>query len=244
MTELESVDVGGLRLVYRAVGDPSAPPMVLLHGLGGDGSSWDEVAAAFADSYRVYALDLRGHGKSDYPGVYSFELMRDDVLGLLNALGLDRVTLVAHSMGGTVAFLLAEDHPERIVRLVVEDTPPPFAPSERLVIPERPDGPLPFDWLLLVAIFGQLNEPDPAWWDRAAEIPVPTLIIAGGPESTVPQDRIAEIAKHIPDCRLVTIPAGHHVHQNRPAEFIATVRAFLTPGEDASESESESRSGS
>lgn len=84
-------------------GAADAPALVLLHGLGDDASTWDVVGAEFARHFRVLAIDQRGHGLSDRPGAYSFELMRDDVLGVLDQLGLDRVNLLGHSMGGTVA---------------------------------------------------------------------------------------------------------------------------------------------
>jgi pimeloyl-ACP methyl ester carboxylesterase len=61
--------------------------MVLLHALGERGSDWTSVTQAFAERYRVYAPDLRGHGDTDWPGNYSFQLMRDDVIGLLDHLG-------------------------------------------------------------------------------------------------------------------------------------------------------------
>jgi len=61
----------------------------------------------------------------------------------------------------------------------------------------------------------------------AAEIRLPTLIIAGGPDSHVPQDLLAELADRIPGGRIVTIPAGHHIHAERPEEFVAAVHAFL-----------------
>ncbi|MGH3304717.1 MAG: alpha/beta fold hydrolase [Streptosporangiaceae bacterium] len=83
---------------------------------------------------------------------------------------------------------------------------------------------------MIEAIVRQLNAPDPAWWDKTSEILAPTLIIAGGPDSHVPQDRIIQMAARIPDCCLVTIPTGHQIHRDRPAEFIATVRKFLRPG--------------
>lgn len=214
-----------MRLAYRVTGDPKAPPMVLLHALGEDGTNWDGVTTAFAGSRRVYAPDLRGHGRSGWPGTYSFELMRDDVLGLLDVLDLDRVSLVGHSMGGAVAYLVAEAHPELVDRLVIEDAPPP-RPRVR-PLPERPEGPLSFDWTVVRAINEQLADPDPAWWDRAAEITAPTLIVAGGPDSHIPQDQLADMARRIPDCRLVTIRAGHQVHTARPAEFVNEVAAFL-----------------
>lgn len=219
--------VGQVRLAYRVSGDPGAPPMLLLHALGDNAGYWETVGAALAEAFRVYTPDLRGHGSSDWPGSYSFELMRDDILGFLDALGLDRITLIGHSMGGTVAYLIAEEQPERVERLILEDTPPPL-PRDR-AIPERPEGPLPFDWPVVPAIAGQLNDPDPAWWDRLTEITAPTLIVGGGPASHIPQDKLADAAGRIPDCRLMTIPAGHHVHTARPAEFIAAVLDFARP---------------
>jgi 3-oxoadipate enol-lactonase len=225
VSERLEITVDGVRLACHVRGPADAPALVLLHGLGGQASTWDTVGAEFARSHRVLAIDLRGHGDSDRPGVYSFELMRDDVLGVLDQLDLDRVNLLGHSMGGTVAYLIAEQEPGRIGRLILEDTPPPF-PMGRMDR-ERPDGPLPFDWAVVPAIIGQLNEPDPAWWDRLTDITAPTLVIAGGPASHVPQDKLAEAAARLPHGTLQVIPAGHEIHANRPAEFTAAVLEFL-----------------
>jgi 3-oxoadipate enol-lactonase len=228
VSERLQVTVDGVRLVCHASGAPDAPALVLLHGLGDDASVWEMVGEDFAQYFRVLAIDLRGHGLSDQPGVYSFELMRDDVLGVLDQLGLDRVSLLGHSMGGSVAYLIAEKGPGRIERLIVEDTAPPW-PWERTV-PERPREPVPFDWAVVPAIYGQLNHPDPAWWDQITEITAPTLIIGGGPDSHVPQDKLEEAAARLPNGTLQVIPAGHHVHAERPAEFTATVLGFLRTG--------------
>lgn len=67
MDDRRSVDVGGVRLAFRVSGPPGAQPLVLLHALGEDATDWDGVAPALAASRRVYALDLRGHGRSDWP---------------------------------------------------------------------------------------------------------------------------------------------------------------------------------
>ena len=217
-----------VELAYDVSGEPGAPAMVLLHALGDDRSTWARVCAAFAGTHRVYAPDLRGTGGSPWPGEYSFELMRDDVLAFLAAHELTGVTLVGHSMGGTVACLVAENDPARLARLVLEDTPPPRAPKEPRPVPDRPiQLPLSLDWALITSLIRQLNAPDPAWWERAAQVAVPTLILAGGPDSTVPQDQLAELAGWMPDARLVEIPVGHHVHRERHDEFCATLRAFL-----------------
>jgi 3-oxoadipate enol-lactonase len=204
--------------------------MVLLHALGSSGSSWVAFAEVLGESYRVYVPDMRGHGASDWPGTYSFELMRDDVLGFLDVLGLDRVTLVGHSMGGVTALLFAEEHSDRLVRLVIEDTPIPLAGGDPVPVRPRPDHPVDFDWPAIAAIVGQLNSPDPSWWDKLSDIRVPTLVVAGGPDSPLSQDWIAKAAGRIPDCTLVTIPVGHQVHRDRPAEFSTAVRSFLGAG--------------
>ena len=221
-------EAGGIRLAYRAWGAPGAPPLVLLHGLGEGSADWDGVAPAFAAHYRVYALDLRGHGRSDWPGAYSVELMSADVLGFLDALGLDRVDLIGHSMGGLVGYLLAGDHPGRVGRLILEDVAA-LRPRERGA-PERPAGDVPFDWEMVLAIRGQIDNPDPAWLERLGRITARTLVIGGGPASHIPQDRVAELARRIPGARLETIPAGHLVHAEEPAAFTRSALAFLRPG--------------
>jgi 3-oxoadipate enol-lactonase len=70
---------------------------------------------------------------------------------------------------------------------------------------------------------------DPPASSRAglAAITAPTLIVAGGPDSQVSQDRLADMAALIPDARLVTIPAGHLVHAARPDAFLSAVTGFL-----------------
>jgi 3-oxoadipate enol-lactonase len=222
--------VDGVRLAYRDSGDETAPVMVLLHGLGEDSRGWDEVAAAFAGRFRVLAVDLRGHGHSDWPGRYSLALLRDDVLGLLDALGLDRITLIGHSLGGAVAFgvaaaLVAAGQPDRVARLIAEDVSPTF-PRDRPP-PARPDGPLGYDWEMVAALLPEINRGDEAAWQQLSGITAPTLIVAGGPDSHIPQERLAEAAARLPHGELVTIPAGHYVHNRRPAEFIAVVREWL-----------------
>ncbi|RFU41648.1 alpha/beta fold hydrolase [Actinomadura logoneensis] len=220
-----AVEVGGVRLAYRVAGSPDAPPLVLLHAVGEGAADWERVMPAFARHWRVYALDLRGHGRSDWPGEYSLELMRDDVLGFLDALALDRVDLIGHSMGGVVAYLLASEQPERVARLILEDAPLPL-PRERIV-PTRPDGELAFDWDMVLAVRRQIDDPDPAWLDRLGGITARSLVIGGGPRSHIPADRTAELARRIPGCRSETIPAGHLIHAAEPDAFTETALAFL-----------------
>jgi pimeloyl-ACP methyl ester carboxylesterase len=94
---------------------------------------------------------------------------------------------------------------------------------------DPPDEPPPYDFAVVNAIRFQLTNPDPAWWERAAGVAVPTLVIGGGPDSQIPQEALAELADRMPDATFMTIAAGHHVHRNRPTEFLAAIRDFLNP---------------
>jgi 3-oxoadipate enol-lactonase len=177
MAEHRLVDLEGIRLAYQVWGLPDDPPLVLLHALGEDAADWDAVAPVLARGRRVYALDLRGHGRSWWPGNYSLDLMRADVLHFLDELGLGRVDLVGHSMGGIVAYLLASEHPQRVARLVLEDVPLPL-PRQPTTL-TRPNGELTFDWAMAVAIRKQIDTPDPMWLERLDGITAETLIMAG-----------------------------------------------------------------
>jgi len=199
--------------------------MVMLHALGEHAASWDTVAPRFATRFRVVALDLRGHGASDWPGTYSFELMRDDVIGVLDDLDLHELVLVGHSMGGTVAYLVAQAQPSRITRLVVEDAPPPFARTRP--VPPRPAGELSFDWAVVPAIIEEVNDPSQRWWTQLPDITAPTLLIGGGSTSHIPQEKLVDVARVVPWCTLITIPAGHDIHESEPDAFSEVVLDWL-----------------
>ena len=134
------VPTNGIELSVQEAGSAGGRPLVLLHALGESAADWDGVVPALMPGRRALAVDLRGHGASDRPGNYSLELMRDDVLGLLDALRLASVDLVGHSLGGLVALLVAEAAPSRVDRLVLEDVPAPLPRVGPAL--ERPPGDL------------------------------------------------------------------------------------------------------
>ncbi|MEI7032191.1 alpha/beta hydrolase [Streptomyces pratensis] len=224
--DVRSVQAGGVRLAYREWGDPSAPPVVLLHGRTGSGAGWARIARDLAADHRVYALDFRGHGLSDWPGRYSFELFRDDLHAFLEARNLAGATVVGHSMGGVAAYLLAQREPGLIGRLVIEDAPPPVPLDPPRPPAVRPQDEPPYDWAVVPDTDAQLNAPDPAARERLTRITAPTLVIGGGPSSHIDQDQIAAMAAAIPGAELVTIDGGHLLHTTRPDAFLAALRAF------------------
>lgn len=118
------VRVGALRLHYLEWGGAAAPPVLLVHGNGGHAHWWDPLVPLLAPGRRLLAPDLRGHGDSDWPAepAYGIADCTVDLIGLLDALALPRVAIVAHSMGARIAVWLAAHHPERVRGVALLDT--------------------------------------------------------------------------------------------------------------------------
>lgn len=115
-----------LRLQYVEWGAATAPVIVALHGLRSFAYTWEPVALHLADRFRFVALDQRGRGQSDWDPrrrYYAPDYVRD-LERLVEHLGLDRFTLIGHSMGGANAFIYAAKHADRVARLVIEDMGP------------------------------------------------------------------------------------------------------------------------
>ncbi len=114
----ETVTLDGVRLHYRDWGDPTAPPVVLLHAYTQHARTWDTVARALAKRFRVLALDQRGHGESDWAADYHELRLVADLAGFVEALGLATASLVGFSIGGSAAISYAQLYPDRVERLV------------------------------------------------------------------------------------------------------------------------------
>jgi pimeloyl-ACP methyl ester carboxylesterase len=115
------VAVHGYRRAYRVAG--SGPALLLIHGIGDNSSSWVPLMPALARRFTVIAPDLLGHGNSDKPrGDYSVGGFANGMRDLLEVLGIDRATVVGHSLGGGVAAQFAYQYPQRCERLVLVST--------------------------------------------------------------------------------------------------------------------------
>jgi N-formylmaleamate deformylase len=126
--------VGANNLHYARMGVRSGPPVVLLHGFSDAGPCWIRFASDLATEYDLILPDAAGHGGSSAP-TQGEALARavTDVLGLLDALGLDQVAMVGHSMGASAAARVAAAAPERVRAAALEDPPwrdGPWAPGE------------------------------------------------------------------------------------------------------------------
>ncbi len=131
------VEISGLKLGYLAAGQ--GEPVVLVHGWPTFSHLWRHQIPALAERYRVYALDLPGFGDSDKPTDvrYALNFFANVLAGFLDALGIEKVTLVCHDIGGPVVLLFSVRNPERVKRLVILDTTayPDLPLMVRLLLP-------------------------------------------------------------------------------------------------------------
>ena len=110
----------------------SGPPVAVLHGLFGSGRNWRSVAQHLAAGHRVLTFDLRNHGASPWADEMSYGDMVEDLRASFRARGIERATLLGHSMGGKVAMLMALLHPDEVDRLVIVDIVPAANPQNLL----------------------------------------------------------------------------------------------------------------
>jgi 3-oxoadipate enol-lactonase len=110
--------VRGVNLFYEQAGD--GPPIVFIHGLGGTGNVWHAQRVGLSKYFRVITVDLPGSGRSDKSErEYSIEKWVDQIAGLSDAIGIDRLTLVGHSMTTVLAQKFAAKHSSRLNALVL-----------------------------------------------------------------------------------------------------------------------------
>ncbi|MDE2484110.1 MAG: alpha/beta hydrolase [candidate division NC10 bacterium] len=118
-------------IAYVVTGD--GPPLLLLHGFGGEIWMWEKQVAALSNRYRLYIPDLLGFGYSDRPKVdYTPTLFIDTIRQFMDRLGVNSANLIGNSMGAGIAWAFALTHPERVDKLVLIDgIPPQVVPAVR-----------------------------------------------------------------------------------------------------------------
>lgn len=126
MDDLERryVRINGIQMHYVTAG--SGPTVVLLHGFPEFWYSWRKQIAALSDSFTVVAPDLRGYNETDKPSWgYETDVLTADVIGLIDALGVDKVYLAGHDWGGALAWNVGISYPQRLHKLAVLNCPHP-----------------------------------------------------------------------------------------------------------------------
>lgn len=110
-------------LHYKQYGE-SGSPIIILHGLFGMLDNWVSIAKQLSDTYRIYLIDQRNHGRSFHSSEFDYSLLADDLTCWMDHVGLDTAHIVGHSMGGKVAMQFAQNYPNRCQSLMVLDIAP------------------------------------------------------------------------------------------------------------------------
>lgn len=221
------VDAGGVRTYYEVRG--SGDPLILLHGGFATIETWRGQAPVFAERYRVYLPERRGHGRTpDVEGPMGFGLMARDTIDFMEALGTGPAHLVGWSDGGYVATELALARPDLVRRLVLIGTAAnadgyttetregnehltldSLAPFVRQAYDRlSPDGPdhFPIVFEKLAAVWR--TEPDHALADLSA-LTMPTLLLLGDHDDLT-VEHAAAMLRAIPHAELAVVPGASH----------------------------------
>lgn len=128
---MPTVEANGIRINYRIDGADGAPVLMLSNSLGTNLHMWDKQVPALSKRFRVVRYDTRGHGKTDAPACpYTFAMLGQDAIALMDALKLPKVRFCGLSMGGMIGMWLARNAPARIERLVLSNTAAKFGLPE------------------------------------------------------------------------------------------------------------------
>ncbi|MGZ3587008.1 MAG: alpha/beta fold hydrolase [Candidatus Limnocylindrales bacterium] len=218
------------------------PPLLLLHGLAGSARWWERNIPALSRSFQVSALDLPGFGGSHADARLVLDDIAAQLVALLDDLGIERASVVGHSLGGLVAGGLAADYPERVDRLVLVDAGFLSLDPSRL---HRITGPLrTLRWtapsLMRVIVTDTLRSGpvrmagatmellQADWRGRLPRIQAPTLVVWGEHDTICPRAIGEAIVAAVPAARLHIIKgAAHNPMWERSEDFDRVVLQFL-----------------
>ena len=181
----EYINAGGLRTHVALAGPEDAPPVVLVHGWPQNWWAWRRVIPGLVERFRVIVPDLRGHGWTEAPQTgYEKEQLTSDLLALLDALGIERVTWAGHDWGGWAGLLAGLRAPERFDRMLAVCIPHPWVrPSlRRLAVVLSYQGPISL----------------PLVGPRVAEPMVRRILQVGRGGDRLQEADVAVFAEHLP----------------------------------------------
>jgi 3-oxoadipate enol-lactonase len=134
------INANGISINYQIDGPEGAPWLIFSNSLLTNLSMWDDQVAGLKNDFRILRYDQRGHGGTDAPaGKYSFDVLVDDVIGLMDALSIKRANFCGISMGGMTALFLAQRHGDRFDRIIPCDCGPASTPQSAQQWKERID---------------------------------------------------------------------------------------------------------
>lgn len=249
-TDVESeqgyVDSGDVSLYYEVHGQ--GPTLVLLHGGLTSMRVFFGQLPTLSKNHRVVSIDLRGQGRSSLgEQPFTYRLLAQDVLAVLDALKLSSVDLVGWSDGGIIGLMIALEQPSRVNHLVTigANFHPDGLTNETM---QRIENSEPSSESFMTRLLYRLQSPQPQRWeelwqrvnllwltrptlttDDLEKISIPTLVIVGEKDS-VALDHAEEMALAMGDARLIVVPkAGHSLLTQYPDLILETIEDFITP---------------
>jgi 3-oxoadipate enol-lactonase len=247
------------KIGFTEGGGGPATPIVFLHGVGSDKSVWRPQLAHFGQRRRAVAFDYPGYGESEFVEGATRDDFAASILAAMDSLGIEQAQVCGLSLGGVIAIAMHAAAPQRCASLIIADSfavhpdgqaiyDRSIAASEAMTMRELAEA--RSGALLGSAATGELRREvietmaaiDPAAYrigaaavwladqrDRASDLSVPTLVVAGDEDGITPPALSEELARLIPDSRLELISAcGHLANAEQPAEFNHLVNRFLS----------------
>jgi 3-oxoadipate enol-lactonase len=247
---MPKAQVNGIGLYYEVHGD--GPVIVFAHGAGGNHLSWWQQMPVFAHQYRCISIDHRGFGQSpDLPNGPGSQAFVEDLKQLLDQLNIERVSLVAQSMGGRTCLGFALAYPDRVQALVMADTTGGFADSRMTQLRAEGEAALaepnppprtyarhfPTEQPAQAFLYEQIRALNPPRQEASVSGPTaeqvralrtPTLLIVGEHDVIALPAIMKMFQGYMPHARLVEVAgAGHSVYFEKAEAFNRAVSEFL-----------------
>jgi len=233
--------VNGIRIWYAVFGH--GEPVILVHGGLANANYWGNQVRALQDRYEVIVLDSRGHGRSTRDATpYGYDLMADDVVGLMDFLKIRKASLVGWSDGAIIGLDIAMRHPDRLSRLFAfAANSDPSGVSDIAhssvfnAFISRAEGeygalsPTPDGYKSFLAQIEKMWDSQPHWTaQQLRTIKVPTWIVDGDHDEAIKRENTEFMAASIPGAGLLLQPeVSHFSFLQDPAQFNADVLHFL-----------------
>ncbi|MGE5926296.1 MAG: alpha/beta fold hydrolase [Gemmatimonadota bacterium] len=249
--EGKRVAVNGMQMYYEVSGQGA--PLVVLHGAYMDIPTMGAIIPKLAETRRVYALELQGHGRTtDVDRPITYDNLADDVAAFMDAVGLEKADIFGYSMGGQAGLRLAMRHPAKVNRLVAASVSYDlrgWQPEFTAFIPQMTvEGMLQMPFFKeqadrkpgfrnLVAKLIQLEKEPMAWEAEVRQLKMPVLLIAGDADVSTLEHNVAlfrllgggvmgDMGKPLPASRLAIMPATSHT---AVITQVAMLHGFIEP---------------
>ena len=239
-----TAEVNGIGMYYAIYGDDDGVPILMIHGGLAHAEVWAAEVADLLTDHRVIVADTRGHGRSTNDGsAYSYDLLAQDYLALLDHLGVDKVHLVGWSDGANIGYGLSSSAPDRLASHfahagnVTLDGIDPGVDNNALFgayvgmmaedyakMSPTPDG---FD-AFLGGVVEMWSSEKPGAVEALKSITVPTLVVQSAHDEAILRDHSQMIADTIPGAELLVLEdVSHFANFQAPDDYVAAIRGFI-----------------